>query len=71
MPIPPSQSPRRAPQNLNPFSGAGGTMRYWDEAELKDLLARAGLASYERERSRMFIMLAARKPGGSGADAAA
>ncbi len=46
------------------MSGAGGTIKYWDEAELVDLVAGVGLTRYERTRSRMFIMFAASKPGG-------
>jgi len=39
-------------------------MRYWDEGELVDLVDGVGLVDYRRDRSRMFIMFAARKPGG-------
>jgi hypothetical protein len=59
--------PAPARQALNPFSGAGGTIRYWEEGELVDLVNAVGLAGYERERSRMFVMFAATKPGGAGA----
>ncbi|KAI8476391.1 MAG: S-adenosyl-L-methionine-dependent methyltransferase [Monoraphidium minutum] len=51
-------------QALNPFSGAGGTIRYWDEGELVDLVTAVGLTAYTRERSRMFVLFAATKPGG-------
>lgn len=54
-------------QALNPFSGAGGTMRYWEEGELVDLVNSVGLTGYSRERTRMFIMFSARKPGGHAA----
>jgi hypothetical protein len=46
------------------MSGRGGTIRYWDEAELVDLVDSVGLVDYRKERSRMFIMFAATKPGG-------
>ncbi|GBF96312.1 hypothetical protein Rsub_09107 [Raphidocelis subcapitata] len=51
-------------QALNPFSGAGGTIKYWDEGELIDLVNSVGLTDYRRDRSRMFVMFAATKPGG-------
>jgi hypothetical protein len=38
------------------------TMRYWEEAELKDLCSTAGLQQYQRTRSNRFIMLCATKP---------
>ncbi|KIY98469.1 putative methyltransferase [Monoraphidium neglectum] len=49
---------------LNPFSGANGTIRYWDEGELVDLVNSVGLEGYARDRARMFVMFAATKPGG-------
>eukprot|EP00879_Flechtneria_rotunda_P016795 GHRR01017579.1.p1 GENE.GHRR01017579.1~~GHRR01017579.1.p1 ORF type:complete len:362 (+),score=106.91 GHRR01017579.1:669-1754(+) len=49
-------------QNLNPFGANTRTFRYWEEDELKDLVAIVGLTGYTRIRSRMFIMFAATKP---------
>jgi hypothetical protein len=65
LPLPPAPPrPAPPPKALNPFSGAGGTIRYWDEGELVDLVNSVGLTGYERDRTRMFVMFAARKPGG-------
>lgn len=58
-------------QALNPFSGAGGTIKYWDEGELVDLVNSVGLTDYQRERSRMFVMFSAAKPGGAEASSTA
>jgi hypothetical protein len=49
-------------QTLNPFGRSNQTFRYWEEDELKDLVAAVGLTDYTRTRSRMFIMFAATKP---------
>jgi hypothetical protein len=49
-------------QTLNPFGRSNQTFRYWEEDELKDLVAAVGLTGYTRTRSRMFIMFAATKP---------
>ncbi|PNH02970.1 hypothetical protein TSOC_011015 [Tetrabaena socialis] len=38
-------------------------MKYWEEAELRDLCASVGLAGFRRERDWRFIMFAATKPG--------
>jgi ubiquinone/menaquinone biosynthesis C-methylase UbiE len=47
---------------LNPFTGSGGNVRYWQEDELVDLVNAVGLTGYERVRERCFIMFTARKP---------
>lgn len=49
-------------QTFNPFGRSNQTFRYWEEDELKDLVAAVGLTDYTRTRSRMFIMFAATKP---------
>lgn len=49
-------------QALNPFGTGNTTFRYWEEAELQDLVATVGLTGYTRMRSRMFIIFAAAKP---------
>jgi hypothetical protein len=49
-------------QTFNPFGRSNQTFRYWEEDELKDLVAAVGLQDYTRTRSRMFIMFAATKP---------
>lgn len=51
-------------QTLNPFGSSTRTFRYWEEAELQDLVGAVGLQDYRRTRSRMYIMFAASKPGG-------
>jgi hypothetical protein len=51
-------------QNFNPFNDQGAAgFRYWEEAELTDLAASVGLGSYQRIRSRMFILFSVTKPG--------
>jgi len=51
------------PQALNPFGSNTRTFRYWEEAELQDLVRTVGLTDYRAIRSRMYIMFAATKPG--------
>lgn len=50
-------------QALNPFGSNTRTFRYWEEAELQDLVRTVGLTDYRAIRSRMYIMFAATKPG--------
>ena len=40
-----------------------GTIRYWEEDELRDLCAAAGLQGFRRERASRFILFSAVKPG--------
>jgi hypothetical protein len=59
-----ARRPLQRAQNLNPFNDQGTAgFRYWEEAELTDLAASVGLGSYQRIRSRMFILFSVTKPG--------
>lgn len=49
-------------QVLNPFGSNTQTFRYWEPAELQDLVNTVGLTDYRFDRSRMYIMFAATKP---------
>lgn len=46
---------------LDPMN-SNSSMRYWDEAELRDLCTAVGLQDFRRNRSNRFIMFAATKP---------
>ena len=49
---------------LNPLTrvGGGGAYRWWSEAELRDIVAAAGLVGFRRWRQNRFIMIRAVKP---------
>ncbi len=44
-------------------SGSGRSYRWWEEAELRDLVSTVGLTDFQRERRLRFIMFSAKKPG--------
>lgn len=54
--------PPNKTQALNPFGVNTRTFRYWEEAELQDLVNTVGLTDYRANRSRMYIMFAGTKP---------
>jgi uncharacterized protein with von Willebrand factor type A (vWA) domain len=43
-------------------SGSGKSYRWWEEAELRDLVATVGLTDFQRDRRLRFIMFSAKKP---------
>ena len=43
-------------------SGSGNSYRWWEEAELRDLVATVGLTDFQRNRRLRFIMFSAKKP---------
>jgi len=43
----------------------GAPYRWWTEPELRDLTAMCGLEGFDRQRTKQFIMLSVRKPGGA------
>jgi hypothetical protein len=45
---PPRRPSSGAAVALNPFTGSGGNVRYWQEDELVDLVNAVGLTGYER-----------------------
>eukprot|EP00884_Botryococcus_braunii_P021550 jgi/Botrbrau1/8079/Bobra.0230s0006.1 len=47
---------------LAPLGGQSRTYKWWEEAELRDLAAAAGLVDFQRKRSFRFIMFSAQKP---------
>ena len=43
-------------------SGSGKSYRWWEEAELRDLVSTVGLTDFQRDRRLRFIMFSAKKP---------
>ena len=55
---------------LDPISaGSSNNYQWWEEVELKELIAAMGLQDFQRHRSNRFILFSVRKPAAAhGAD---